>query len=91
MMIGCMGTNCKRKSVPINDSHNLHTLATLGFTDACTTAFCGGKGGIYKALPFIYLSLLSKRIGKTCQYIAEHFVSAPVLKTAMNCFVIRKA
>ena len=59
MMIRCMRTDRKRKPMPINDSHDLHTLATLDLADVCTTAFGRGNGGIDKAFPLIYLSLLS--------------------------------
>ena len=48
MMIRRMSTNSKQKPIPINDSHDLHTLATLGFTYVCTAAFGRGKGGIEK-------------------------------------------
>ena len=88
MMIGGVSADSQRKSMPVNDSHDLHALATLRFPHVGPTALGGRERRVDKAFGLIYPSVFPQIIGQCAQQFAKHLLSAPLLKAPMHGFVI---
>jgi len=91
MMVGDVRTDCQRQAVTIHNCHDFHTLTTLRRSDIITAALDRCKGCIEKAIRFIQRTFITKCIGQIGHRIALYFISTPVLKPPVDCFVVRIA
>jgi len=91
MVIRRVRADRRRQSMTINNCHDFHILAMLRRTDLVVTTLYRGKGGVAKGFRFVTRTFIPQCVGKIGQCSTQHFAAAPVLKAAMQRFVVRVA
>jgi hypothetical protein len=66
-----------------DDHHLFVTLAALGWANLIAIAPSRGDADIHKSFRFLKRTVISQRVGKAGQHIAQRFLLAPVLKVTM--------
>jgi hypothetical protein len=88
MMISRMRTHGKRQPLPIHNRQDFHAFSPFGESDGLAAALGRGKGGIDKTLSFIDRAFVAQRIGQLGEGLPQHVALAPLLKPAMDGFVV---
>jgi len=90
MMVRCVGADRERKTMTIDDSHDLHALAAFRGTDPFASPFGGSKGRVDEALRFVDAPLLAQRVRQIGEDVPKHLVATPALETTMHGLVVWK-
>lgn len=88
MMIGGMCTHRKREPMALDNRGDFHAFAALGEPHGLTAALGRRKGGVDEAHPFINGAFLAQRIGQLREDPSQHLPLTPLLKSAMDSFVV---
>jgi len=91
MMVSGMRTDRQRQAVTIHNRHDFQTFTAFRRTDLSATTLGRGKGRIDKSLRFIESAFITQCVGQIGHGIVQYFIPTAVLRTPVDCFVVRVA